>query len=94
MQIVFRTLLFHFTCIIIFTILYTVFSADYDEKNEGDGTITKNTFIDCLLLSTTIQAGVGVSNMYPSNSIGKIILIIQQLIMMSANLLALYFIVV
>ena len=93
MKIVFRTLLFHVVCIFIFTILYSVFSDDYNEKNEGDGTITKNTFIDCLLLSTTIQAGVGVSNMYPTNSIGKIILIIQQLIMMSGNLIALYFIV-
>ena len=93
MKIVFRTLLFHVMCIIIFTILYSVFSDDYNEKNEGAGAITNNTFIDCLLLSTTIQAGVGVSNMYPSNSIGKIILIFQQLIMMSANLFALYFLV-
>jgi hypothetical protein len=94
MQIVFRTLFFHFICIIIFTILYSIFSDDYNEKNEGDGATTKNTFIDCLLFSTTIQAGVGISNMYPLNSIGKIIMIFQQLIMMSANLLALYFIVV
>jgi len=81
-------------CIIIFTILYTVFADDYNEKNEGDGATTNNTFIDFLLLSTTIQAGVGISNMYPLNSIGKIIMIFQQIIMMSANLLALYFIVV
>jgi hypothetical protein len=93
MKIVFRTLLFHVICIIIFTILYSVFADDYNEKNESSGAvITNNTFIDCLLLSTTIQAGVGISNMYPLNSIGKIILIIQQLIMMSANLFALYFI--
>jgi hypothetical protein len=80
-------------CIIIFTILYRVFSDDYNEKNEGDGETTNNSFLDFVLLSTTIQAGVGISNMYPLNSIGKIIMIFQQLIMMSANLLALYFIV-
>ena len=94
MKIVFRTLVFHFICIIIFTILYTVFADDYNEKNEGDRAETNNTFLDFALLSTTIQAGVGISNMYPLNSVGKIIMIIQQLIMMSANLLALYFIVV
>jgi hypothetical protein len=94
MQIVFRTLLFHFACIIIFTILYSIFSSDYNEKNDGDGATTNNTFLDVLLLSTTIQAGVGISNMYPLNSVGKLIMIFQQLIMMSANLFALYFIVV
>lgn len=93
MLIVFRTLLFHSACIVIFTILYTAFVEDYNEKNDGDGHVTNNTFLDCLLLSTTIQAGVGISNMYPLNSIGKLIMIIQQLIMMSANLITLYFIV-
>ena len=92
MQIVFRTLLFHFACIIIFTILYMVFAEDYNDKNDG-GTITNNTYLDFLLFSTTIQSGVGLSNTYPLNSIGKIIMIFQQLIMMSANLIALYFFV-
>lgn len=93
MKIVFRTLIFHFVCIIIFTILYSVFADDYNEKNEGDGSKTTTTFLDCVLLSTTIQSGVGISNLYPLNSIGKLIMILQQLIMMSANLFALYFIV-
>ena len=91
MQIVFRTLLFHFTCIIIFTILYSIFSDDYNEKKNGSAEATNTTFIDIILFSTTIQAGVGISNMYPLNFIGKIIMIFQQLIMMSAKLFALYF---
>ena len=94
MNIVLRTLIVHFACIIVFTVLYTVFADDYNEKNDGNGDTTNNTFLDFVLLSTTIQAGVGISNMYPLNSIGKIIMIIQQLIMMSVNLIALYFIVV
>jgi hypothetical protein len=75
-----------------------VFADDYNEKNDGDddgdGDATNNTFLDFVLLSTTIQSGVGLSNTYPLNSIGKIIVIFQQLIMMSANLIALYFFVV
>jgi hypothetical protein len=94
MRIVFRTLLFHFACIIVFTILYMVFADDYNEKNDGDGATTNNAFIDFALLSTTIQAGVGISNMYPLNSVGKLIMIFQQIIMMSANLIALYFFVI
>jgi hypothetical protein len=92
MQIVFRTLIFHFTCIIIFTILYSIFSDDYNEKNDGSAA-TKTTFIDVVLFSTTIQAGVGISNMYPLNATGKLIMILQQIIMMCTNLFALYFIV-
>ena len=71
-----------------------VFADDYNEKNDGDGDTTNNTCVDFALLSTTIQAGVGISNMYPLNTVGKLIMILQQLIMMSANLFALYFFVV
>ena len=46
--------------------------------------------IDYLLLSTTIQAGVGVSDMYPISFYGKITMIIQQLIMICTHLFTIY----
>ena len=90
MKKVFQTVTFQFICIIIFTLLYSIFSSHFEKmSNEKEPEL-----IDYFFLGTTIQAGVGISNMYPLNSVGKLIMILQQLIMMSANLFALYFIVV
>jgi hypothetical protein len=85
MKLLFRTLFFHLICIFIFTILYYYFSYDYNNNNR-----TKINFLDFLLLSVTIQAGVGISGLYPINSIGKIIMIIQQMLMLCCHLLTLY----
>jgi hypothetical protein len=45
---------------------------------------------DCLFLATTIQAGVGYSDLYPITDLSKIIMIIQQFIMISLNVFLLY----
>lgn len=87
MKIVIRTLIFHFICILIFAFLYLSYANDFgsldDNKKNKD-------FLDFLLLSTTIQAGVGVSEFIPSTSITKSIMIIQQLLMISTHIFTLY----
>ena len=86
MKFLFRTMIFHFICIFIFTLLYYNFSYDYDNSRD----VVNTTILDFLLLSTTIQAGVGISGLYPINDIGKIIMILQQMIMLSIHVLTLY----
>ena len=98
MKIVFRTVLFHLLCILIFALLYSTFAQDFGSLDD-DLSCNKNpnrikekrNFLDFLLLSTTIQAGVGISEFFPSSSFTKIILIIQQLIMISTHVFTLYF---
>jgi hypothetical protein len=91
MKLVFRTLFFHILCIIIFAFLYYKFREDFkEEKEETTAEKNKITIIDSILLSTTIQAGVGISNIYPQNFYGKIILIIQQMILIMTHLITLY----
>jgi heme A synthase len=85
MKIVFRTFLFHILCIIIFAFLYSSIKESYIDKNKK-----KDTFLDFLLLSTTIQAGVGITNIYPINFYGKIVMILQQLIMLMTHIFTLY----
>ncbi len=97
MKIVFRTVLFHLLCIFIFALLYSTFAQDFGSLDD-DLSCNKNpnrikekrNFLDFLLLSTTIQAGVGISEFFPSSSFTKIILIIQQLIMISTHVFTLY----
>jgi len=100
MKIAFRTVAFHIVCIILFALLYSSFAQDfgslddelYSENNnkKNNKQKDKRTFLDFLLFSTTVQAGVGVSEFFPSSSFTKITLIIQQMIMISTHVFTLY----
>jgi len=85
MKLVYRTTIFHLCCIVLFAYLYYLFRDDYKEQSQK-----KSKPIDYIFLSTTIQAGVGISDIYPSAFYGKIIMIIQQLLMIMANIFTIY----
>ena len=74
----------HISTIILFTILYYMFSDHYTKSGK------RFEKIDYLLLSVTIQAGVGISDIHPTTFYGKLILIIQQLMMISAHIFTFY----
>jgi hypothetical protein len=59
------------------------FDTDQD-KNRNMG------LIDYMLLSTTIQAGVGVSDIYPISLFGKLSMIVQQLLMIMTHVFTFY----
>ena len=86
MKIVIRTVCFHFLCIIFFGILYA-YLKNHFEKNKEELDLG---LIDYMLLSTTIQAGVGISDIYPISFYGKIIMIIQQLLMICTHVFTIY----
>lgn len=86
MKFLFRSLFFHFICILIFTLLYNTFSFSFDNTNHNNRT----SILDFLLLSTTIQAGVGISGFYPINATGKLLMTLQQMMMLSNNVFTLY----
>jgi hypothetical protein len=46
--------------------------------------------IDHLFLSTTLQAGVGFSDLYPTTNFTKSLVILQQFIMISVNVFVIY----
>ena len=79
MKIVIRTLAFHALCLFLFTFIY----CNIDNK--------EHSFLDALLLSTTIQAGVGISDLTLTTFYGKLTMIIQQLLMISTHVITLYF---
>jgi uncharacterized phage infection (PIP) family protein YhgE len=87
MKHVFRIVIFHITCIIIFASLYYNFKSDFDDEN----LVKHESMIDFILLATTIQASVGISGIYPVTNIGKILMILQQLIMISTHVFTIYF---
>ena len=89
MKLVIRTFFFHILCIIIFAIMYNYNSENFDVL-ELDTNNKTATFLDYLLFSTTIQAGVGFSYLTPISIIGKIIIILQQLLMLFTHVITLY----
>lgn len=89
MKLVIRTALFHVLCIISFALIY-LYLSEHFQSNNGDKNVRYNKLIDFLLLSTTIQAGVGISDFYPISFYGKIVVIIQQLLLIFTHLITLY----
>lgn len=85
MKRVIRTVFFHFLCIIVFSLCYFYFKDEFkcEEKEEF-------TMIDCILLSTTIQSGVGITDIYPISFYGKLIMIFQQFLMIMTHVFTLY----
>jgi hypothetical protein len=85
MKLLFRTVFFHIFCIIIFATIYAYLVDDFNSDHKG---ITR--VIDFLSLSATIQCGVGMSDLYPITFYSKLVIIIQQIIMLFTNVITLY----
>jgi hypothetical protein len=85
MKIVFRTLFFHIICILFFAITY-FFLKDHYHHNFKE----RLEFIDYILLSTTIQAGVGISDIYPNTIYAKLAIIFQQMLMICTHVVTIY----
>lgn len=85
MKLVIRTVIFHILCILVFALIYSNISEEFHVTEEH-----RKSFIDFLLLSTTIQAGVGISELYPLSYSSKIVVIIQQMLMLFTHVITLY----
>ena len=85
MKMVFRTVFFHLICIIVFTFIYKYIAIDLkdSDKNPVD-------FIDYLLLSVAIQSGTGFSVVNPKNDISKIVVIIQEFVLIFTHVFTIY----
>jgi hypothetical protein len=57
---------------------------------KGDEKERELRLVDYILFSTTIQAGVGISDIYPISFYGKITMVIQQLIMICTHVFTIY----
>ncbi len=85
MKMVIRTVVFHLFCIIVFTFIYKHIAIDL--KDNDKKTVD---FIDYLLLSVAIQSGTGFSVVNPKNNIGKIVVIIQEFILIFTHVFTIY----
>ena len=85
MKLLIRSFVVHILCIIVFALIYSNISEEFHFMDKD-----KKSFVDYILLSTTIQAGVGISQLYPLYFYSKIVLITQQLLMLCTHIITLY----
>ena len=86
MKLLIKTVFFHIFCIILFTLIY-VHSYDHFENITDK---KYNTNMDFLLLSTTIQSGVGLTDLLPTSNYAKIMVILQQLLRIFTHVITIY----
>jgi hypothetical protein len=93
-----KTLSVHLFFILLFALFYSYFSTHFNNNqhrfnkinNYNSESTMKLSLVDFFLFSTTIQTGVGVTDILPISVYGKIVMIIQQLIMISINVLTIF----
>lgn len=85
MKLAFRTVIFHILCIFIFALFYYYFRDDFKTEVKE-----KFTLLDYIFLSTTIQSGVGLTDIYPIDFYGKLIMIIQQITLIMTHVFTIY----
>ena len=92
MKLVLRTLVFHMLCIIVFAFVYKYLSTNFDNDNDKGKYNDKDNdnMIDYFLLSVTIQAGIGISGLYPISYLSKLALMLHQFIIISTHVFTLY----
>jgi hypothetical protein len=81
MDIVTKTFLFNIISIVFFSFIYMSISPDNFAPLQPKDKIT---YIDLIFYSTTIQSGVGLSDINAVSDLAKILSIIQQLIMIAS----------
>jgi hypothetical protein len=88
MKKVFKVACYQIASILFFTIIYHLFDTNFDFNPVKDTQHEK--IIDYLLLSTTVQCSIGISNLNPVTILGKLILIFHQLTVLFTHLITLY----
>jgi hypothetical protein len=84
MKKVYNSFFAHVFLTIFFSFVYLILGDDVNFKKSSDNVPNYITYLN---LSTTIEAGVGVSSLIPNSNILEIVLIIQQFLSMGLNII-------
>jgi hypothetical protein len=92
MKQILSAILLNFISIFIFGCIYIYLKDEfiYNESDKISKLKNKIQIIDIIMYTTTIQSGVGLTNIMPNTSISKFFTIIQQYLMISFNFFILY----
>lgn len=94
MHILTKGAIFHILSLAIFTYIYfTLYETDFENHIEDprDELSIDIKLMDCFYFATTVEAGVGLTSLQPTTNLAKFIVCIQQIFMIIANIVILYF---
>ena len=89
LHIIVKTVLAKIVVILFFAGIYYYLRDEFEHIGVAE---RPTTLYDCLNLSTTIQATIGLSNIYPTGGVSYIVMLIQQILVLPSLLLAAYLI--
>lgn len=87
MRRVYQLFLYNIIVIACFTMIYYLVGDEHFQNLKGQ---KKVDFIDCLFLATTIQCGVGLSDINTVTTLSKTLAILQQMSMLGNTIFMLY----
>lgn len=94
MKQILSAIVLNFLSIFIFGVIYIYLKDDFiynvNESNKINNLKNKIQIIDLIMYSTTIQSGVGLTNIMPISFNSKMFTITQQYLMISFNFFILY----
>lgn len=85
MRLFIKTVLFHLICIVLFTFIYFHIGKHFVLLDNSEFSL-----VDCILLSSTIQSGVGVSGLVPVTNVSKMVITLQQIILIMTYVFTIY----
>ena len=92
MKLIFAGVLLNLILIILFGLIYWIFSNQFNNDSTNNRIRKQGSLIDCFYMSITIQAGVGYQGLTPINDLAKFLLMAQQICMITSNIIVVYLI--
>lgn len=88
MKMLFRTALLHLVSITLFSLIYLAYKDGFRPAQKMDTEYTA--YINFLNLSVTIQSGIGLTDLVPISHFAKVIVMVQQLLLIFTHIFTLY----
>jgi len=88
MKLVFRTAFFHFINILFFSFVYFIYKDHFQTSQIRDSYYM--TYINFLNLSVTTQSGIGMTDLVPTTYITKLLIMLQQIILILTHIITVY----
>jgi len=88
MKLLYAPFLINIFLIVAFGFIYWYFCDEFISKFEQ--TTDKANLLDFFYTSITIQAGIGYLGIIPISVLGKVLLMLQQICMISSNIIIIY----
>lgn len=91
MKLIYASVFLNLFLVFFFALIYWLNRMQFTKDVTNRQFVIGN-LIDYFYLSITIQAGVGYQGLSPITDLGKLLLMIQQICMITSNIIVMYFI--